>query len=236
MNTLYWGMYDSGYNLLNTKPLQNIKEITTKYKIEDVRSNFNKCPSFHQESSKTFNILAPFDYSLKFENGLVKTNFYDQDIFNEFVKIEDINLQLLQFHVGYLFFSENPCNMVMSNPLFSNSEFSQKCNVIIGSFDINKWFRPTHVGFILKKDFNEINIKENDELASLRFDFNNNEKIQLKQFYISDNIYKIINSLRQNRILLNFNFNNYFNNLYDKFAASKLKTLILKEIKNNLMD
>lgn len=238
MNVVYWGVFQRGINVLNSKPLVNIKDITKdiKFQPNDRATNFNLCPSYHAEATKTFNLLAPFDYHLEFKDEQVVSRQYDQEVFDKFVKLNDLTNKLVQLNYGYIFFTEETCMMTLAGPYFTNSDISTKANYMPGSFDISKWFRVTNVSFMLKPQYNDLNIKENDAVLSIKFDFFNNDKIVFKKFYISNLLDNIHNSSLKNRIFFDNNVNKYLSKVYDLFTQSKIKHTILKEIKANLME
>ena len=236
MNIVYWGIPKTENLYIHYYPPVNIKEKYKLFKPTNPDSNFNRCPSYKVEGSKLFNILSPFDYNLIFENEELKTNYYDQEFFNNLVKIDDLKIKLFQFNIQYIFFTENPCYMTLGPPYFSNSDMSVKCNYIPGGFDISKWFRNINVGVILKDKYNDITLKQGDEIISVKFDFFNNDSIQLKKFYVTDALMEIHRGNMASRTYIPKNINTYLDTLYQKFNNSKLRSIIFKEIKNNLME
>ena len=238
MNVVYWSVFQKGINVINNKPLVNIKELTKdiKFQPNDRATNFNLCPSYHAEAIKTFNLLAPFDYYIEFKDNQVRTKQYDQKVFDHYVTVNDVSNKLLQLNYSYIFFTEETCIMTLSGPYFTDSDLSTKANYMPGSFDISKWFRNINVAFMLKPQFNDIDIKEGDPVQSIKFDFFNDEKIVFKKFYISHVLDTIHESSMKNRVFFDRNVNKYLSKVYDLFTQSKIKHTILKEIKANLME
>ncbi|NBW56981.1 hypothetical protein EBR43_04200 [bacterium] len=238
MNTIYWSVVDKDLSIIDFEPLQNIKDLSKEMNFHQKRSNFNLCPAYYLEAQKTYNILAPFDYELVFdsETKTVSSKKYNQNVFDKMITVEDIDLGFVQFNIGYIFFTEQPCNMFSTAPYFTHSEFSSRVNFIPGSVDISRWFRNTSVAFMLKNQYNSIEFKKGDPLLSFKFDFFNNEKIEFKKFYISHVLTHILDTNMNSRLFNDKNLNTYLKKVYDKFTQSKIKTTILKEIKANLME
>lgn len=235
MNTVYWSVFDNDINLIHHMPPIPIRD---KYRSINVNneSNFNLCPAYFLEANKIYNLLAPFDYILKFENNSVITDDYNQEVFNKFFVLDDYDLKLFQLKIDYLFFTENPCIITVNPPYFTNSDISKNCNYIPASYDISCWLRNISVSGLLKTSSNIIKLKQGDEILSVKFDFNNSDKIQFKKFYISPRLDHIYNTNLNSRIFMNKKVAGYLDLLYKKFTASKIKTAILREIKSNLLE
>lgn len=238
MNVVYWSVFQHGMNVINNKPLVNIKDISKNIKFQpnDGTTNFNLCPSYNAEAIKTFNLLAPFDYYIELKNDHIVSTQYNQEVFDSYVFLHDAVNKLIQLNYSYIFFTEETCIITLSGPYFTDSDISTKANYMPGSFDISKWFRNVNVTFMLKPQFNNINIKEGDAVQSIRFDFFNNDKIVFKKFYVTNLLNEIYRSSMKNRIFFDKNISNYLSNIYHKFTQSKIKHTILKEIKANLME
>lgn len=190
------------------------------------------CPAFSGHMNNTYSIKFPFDYKLSFEDNNIKTDMYDQSFFNKFVLIRSIDNKFISITLPYLFFSEKSLEFLISSPYFSNNEFT-KCNrVIPGKYNIGNWMRRIEIPIITDKENNDINIKKGDD--ALYVTFLTNKKIKLKKFFATDKIkYLVHNNLSLKNYKKNFSSLDYF---YKKFKMSKQKNLILKEIKNNLME
>jgi len=238
VNVVYWSVFQNGMNVINNKPLVNIKDISKNIKFQpnDGTTNFNMCPSYNVEAIKTFNLLAPFDYHIEIKDNHLVSTQYNQEVFDSYVLLHDVANKLIQLKYSYIFFTEETCIITLSGPYFTDSDISMKANYMPGSFDISKWFRDVNVPFMIKPQFNNINIKEGDAVQSIRFDFFNNDKIVFKKFYFTNLLHSIYYSSMKNRIFFDKNINKYLSKVYDLFTQSKIKHTILKEIKANLME
>ena len=101
--------------------------------------------------------------------------------------------------------------------------------IIPGGFNIGKYFRNLEFAFILKNDFNEFIVNDEDVLYYLKF--YTKEKINFKQFKFNENLKQMVKDVR----MANFGSNkkSNINIFYDKFKGKKY---ILNEIKQNLIE
>jgi hypothetical protein len=232
MNIVYWSVSS---DLIHNSPPICIRD-TYKNVDLDKKSNFNLCPSFYKEANKTYNLFAPFDYDLIFTDTQIRSSYYDQQVFDNFIQIEDFKLRLMQFSLAYIFFTEKSCNMEISAPYFSNSDFLSKVQHIPGSFNISNWFRGINAAFIVNQKVDKLEIKKGDPMLSVKFNFDNDLPIKFKKFYSTPKLNNIVSSNLRSRVFITKNVNKYLDELYAKFNRSKIKTTILKEIKDNLME
>ena len=121
--------------------------------------------------------------------------------------------------------------MSINYPFFEESEITKRCMVILGSFNIGKYFRNLEFPFILKKDFNEFIINNEDVLYYLKF--YTKEKIIFKQFKMTDELGLMIKSSRQANSFNKSKKHKSMDLWYSKFKGKKY---ILSQIKKNLLD
>jgi hypothetical protein len=240
-NIVYWADYlQTGY-YLNIKPPQNIIQ---KSSFEDIPKdqNFFRCPAFVKQYKTTFNIVSPIDYDLHIDEQQFYSNSFDQDFFDKNVLQRSFKHRLASIAFPkYIFFSDRKtCTMTLGNAYYSNSSFTNNVNVLSGQFDIASWFRPVDLAFIFKEKKGGFTIKEGDPLYSVNFNFDNNESIIFKKFFMTDKLFHFSTYFMDLKFY-GFDVNKYkvtefFNQMYTMFNRSKFKQLILKEIENNLME
>ena len=99
-----------------------------------------------------------------------------------------------------------------------------------GTVDIGKYWRNVDFAFILKDPYEEFVIERDEIFGYVKF--HTEEKIILKQFYPTETIKKYsndVNDLKNNKKNIFYRPDYYYNSF-------KVKKLIIKEIKNNLVD
>ena len=110
--------------------------------------------------------------------------------------------------------------------------------MVPGEYDIGRWCRTLESAFLIKKDVGKINIHRGDDFLYVKF--HTDENIQLKKFFYTKELDEIVTSCISSRM---FKGNcdgsrkdmplEYY---YNMFYESKIRTEILKHIKNNLME
>ena len=193
----------------------------------------NHCPVFNESLKNTYAIKSIYDYSFKIENGECFTEIYDQKFFDEHVTVRSIEKKFFSFQVSYIFFTEENDLEISAyqHPVFEENEITKRCMIIPGGFNIGKYFRSLEMAFILKKDFDEFIVNDEDVLYYLKF--HTKEQINFKQFRMDDDLLKMTKDVRKiNWRILNKPYTT-IEQFYDKFKGKKY---ILNKIKENLLN
>lgn len=237
--TVYWSTpnNNSPFYLNIQEPVPLINELLHhKQNFNQEGNNFFRCPSFHQSLSNKFLIKSPINYDLIWDGKTFQTKSYNQDFFDRYISIREIEIGLASIQIfSHTFFCEEDLEMEVYPAYLSNSQFATKTILIPGKYNIGKWFRPLDITFIVNEKNNQIIINENDSLMYVKF--HTNRPIQFKKFYFNQTISEIQEfCLNQKHFQYNKNIKTYLHNIYHKFKMSKLKKLLIKEIKSNLME
>jgi len=191
----------------------------------------NHCPVFNQTLNNVFAVKSIYDYSFNVKNNNVYSAMYDQQFFQEHVRVRQLEKKFFSFDVRYIFFTdEDSLEMTAYEyPVFEQNEITKRCMMFQGKFDIGKWFRNTEFAIALKDEFDEFVVNEEDVLYYLRF--HTKEKINFQQFRMTDSLGQImIDNNKVNAFSLNPKKN--INDFYNKFKG---KSYILNQIKQNLI-
>jgi len=113
-------------------------------------------------------------------------------------------------------------------PFLEDNNITRRCAILPGAFDIGKWFRPIDFSFYLKNDYDEFKISE-DEVYSY-ITFHTDESINFKQFYPSPTVKQLLSD-----ILLSKKYMVGKKSMENFYSMFKTKSMILKEIKKNLI-
>jgi hypothetical protein len=231
--TVYWACMENEW-IKAEKPEKVSKrfyDLGIKDNDRDSLLAVNHCPFFNESLKNIYAIKSIYDYSFKIEDNNFLTLDYGEDFFNNHVLIRSIEKKFFSFKTQYVFFTDEESLEIdcYQHPIFEENEISKRCMIIPGSLNIGKYFRGLEFSFILKKDFNEFILKEQDVMYYLKF--NTKEKIIFKQFKVNDNLMQIARDIR----LINWGNKNMVNveYFYKKFKGKKY---ILNEIKNNLIE
>jgi hypothetical protein len=243
---IYWGValeptrmgLDPSIPLINYFDPKSTLSLISEIDFVEKKSvtNFFMCPAFKDQTQNTFRLKFPFDYRLEFSDdngGTVSSPMYDQKFFDSMVHVRSVPLKMFSFNLPYIFIAEDDRTEIEATGCyFSDNDFVNKTRVIPGQFNIGKWYRPLDCAFMVKNNVSHIDINRGDDYAVVKF--LTDKKINLKKFYVTDKISNLIREVTKAK--------DYKNKLkplnwyYSLFQESKIKSIILKEINNNLME
>jgi hypothetical protein len=232
--TIYWACLEDEW-IKAIEPEKIKKRFYSKGITSDDRNSslaINYCPIFNESIKNTYAIKSIYDYSFKIENNKCISQDYNQQFFDNHVLIRSIEKKFFSFNIRYIFFTdEDSLDMSVNYPVFEENEITKRCITIPGSFNIGKYFRNLEFPFILKKDFNEFIVNNEDVLYYLKF--YTKEKIIFKQFKMTNELRDI---MHDNRLANTFNKNKKYISIdlwYNKFKGKKY---ILNKINQNLLE
>jgi len=202
----------------------------------DQWTDFTLCPSVADFSRNLFSLKSPINLEFWWDGETVHfENTFSEEFFRKLVVMRDPKAGSLSLRiVPYFFFTEEECEMQYSTALMSSNDFINNCNVVPGQVNIGKWFRPTDHAFLIKHKNQKIKINKGDTIANVRFV--TKEKITFKKFYFTENCDDFFNKVVSYKKSQTHKIKDYFSTVYKDFENSRLKSRILKEIKNNLME
>jgi hypothetical protein len=216
---------------------KNLFTDLSKYKnIETSKVSYFVCPAFQGLSKNTYFFKNSVNAKYKYDFNTTLPSI--KPITKNFVNVDIIrdpaisSYPLVAMSLFYIFFSDEPLIANFSPPTFHKPEYTKYGTCIPGEFDIGKWFRPFPMEIQLWEKDGTIEFKDGEPLFYVKF--NTNKQINLKRFVFTEQLSKYSNHCTT----YGNTFGNYhkFNQLYSKFNQSRMKELILKEIKNNLVE
>ena len=210
-------------------------KIYEEFSQDEQTHNFNLCPAYAAHNKNLFYVPALFDYNLWYdkENNVYQTSYYDQEVFNNFIRGRVLRLKLLSFNMYVHILTESDNLELSQLPAYLHpNQFTRNSVIIPGTFNIGKWPRPLDVAFYL---LDKIEIKEGEPLYYIKF--NTKESINFKRFIVTERYKKYTNDI----ILASRKLErpkikklSYFYNLINN--APKLKIMMLEEAKSNLLE
>ena len=212
------------------EPAAVLPEFIRNDKMSETR--LPQCPAFRNELHNVFGVKSIYDYefSVNTEAGEVSTTTYDQKFYNRHVIVRSMKERTFTFSQEIVFFTDDS-SLLMSGDLFpylEDNNITERCIVYPGQFDIGRWYRPVEFAFKLKDRYNTFKIETGEIYQYIRFHTDNNIKfIQFRETPKLNAMLKDITETRSNKKGI-FSLDYY----YERF---KLKKLIMKEIKENLL-
>lgn len=233
--TVYWACVEDEW-IKATEPEPVIKRFYSlgiKNTNLEAPDAINHCPVFNESLKNTYAIKSIYKYSFEIKNNNCFSSDYNQKFYDDHVLVRSIDKKFFTFRTKYIFFTkEDSLNIdAYQHPVFEENEITKRCKIIPGSFDIGKYFRTLEFSFILKKDFNEFVVENEDVLYYLKF--NTEEKIKFKQFRMTEDLFKIMNDVRRVNSFGRSKKDISIDLWYKKFKGKKY---ILNKIKENLLD
>jgi hypothetical protein len=222
--TIYWAAFNQDSTPeLELKPL--IRHIANTQK-NHVGENHIACPAIRGKHSNTFYSVFPYNLEVSFANGL-KTNWPNS--IEQRTGLYD-NSYAFNWHYSRIFFSPVPQMMETSPAFLHQTSYTQYGHAPSGAFDIGKWFRPSAPSFQLWSGINEFKALKDE--AHLYFNFPSQNKIELKEFKMTDSLYDI------SRASVSFKEHvpkERLSSLYQRFTQSGFQKKIMGEIQTNLL-
>lgn len=239
---IYWSAHSSVDELFlalrQPEPsMVDIKSIRPQSSIGNRHADFTLCPSIIDYSRNLYSLKSPLNLNFwSEEHDIMFDNFYSDDFFRKIINVRDGPGGIVSLNVvPYIFFAEESCIMQYSGPSMTNNSFVDHCSVVPGQVDIGRWFRSTDLATVIRKKNQKVIVNKGDTVANVRFC--TSEKITFKKFYFNqqlDEYSKKVTNYKHSQN--NSRLRDYFANMYTDFEQSRLRELILKEIKKNLMD
>lgn len=222
--TIYWAAFnqESTPNLELKSLVRHIASTQNNH----IQENHIACPAIRGKHSNTFYSTFPYDLEVSFVEGLFtnKPNSIEQrtGLYE--------NSYAFNWHYNRIFFSPVSQTMETSPAFLHQTSYTQYGHAPSGGFDIGRWFRPSAPAFQLWSGVEEFKAKKGE--AHLYFNFPNQEKIEFKQFTMTDNLYQIsAHSVMHKEYLPKQNLNS----LYARFTQSGFERKIMFEIEANLL-
>jgi hypothetical protein len=232
---IYWGIYaPQDFLAINYIEPQPVSDILSSIKLESPPTdNFKYCPAVRDQLKNVFRLQFPFDNDISFDEEKLTTSRFDQEFFDQMIKIRSLKDKNLAFNLKYLLVSEESVEVESTACWFSQNDFVNKTMLIPGKFNIGKWTRPLDCAFLVKDGFNSIKINRGADYSYIRI--HTDEEVVFKKFYITDRLKQVMLSnlkTRQYKIKPIEKLAYYYN----LYAKAKMHKLIMAEIKSNLME
>ena len=241
--TVYWApaqflLDQESWNFVYQEPTSVSKEF---YDSLHRDTDSSKCPAARFFYYNTYSINSTVEDKFTFPPGLLQDLYYSDEIHvrlpvNSNVSIEKTRQNEMQGHVNlsynlvWFFFSEEDLTMRFSAPYFPASSPMKGARLASGSFDIGKWLRPVNLEYYVPLDVEEFVVEEDQPLAFVEFD--TDRPIVLKRFNMDNRLANIVTEVVESD---RYSFLRNLKDRYKLFQKTKMRDVILAEIKKNLV-
>jgi hypothetical protein len=241
---IYWAPQTSweingeeDWNMLYPEPTNLFSELQ-KIKTKDAGSaNYFSCPATSQKFKNTFifrNSVASayeFDFTEGYENKIifpVTDNYIGYDI----KRPPTINIgPLIHLNMTYAFFSEEPVLGVFTPPLMHEPKYTKYGTVVPGEFDVGQWFRPYNLEIQMWNMEGQFVLEEDEPIFYVQF--KTDKKINLQRFKWNGALNSYLKACGGDT--QRFGSGIPLSKRYKRFNDSKMRELVLKEIKANIL-
>jgi len=226
---VYWSCLEKEW-MRAKKPEPIVNSFLENNKNKKEISNTIVCPSFKKNIKNTYSLNSIYDYEFTVRGDEVFTEVNDLEFFNRHVLVRSLEEKFFSFSQGMVFFTEEDGLELEVGlyPFFEQNNVTKNCILIPGSLDIGKWFRVLDFSFYLKNESDSFRIKEDEAYSYIRF--NSKEKINFIEYYPTEKIKQYIDDTLDSRKSMPS-----VRSLQEYYRNFKIKNLILKEIKSNLI-
>jgi hypothetical protein len=241
--TVYWApqvTWEVGglgeWSMLYPEPTNLFNDLAKLRQPNAGTKTFLSCPSSSKE----------FRNSFVFKNELDSHYAYDftddkQDLFP--VSQTYLNAEvrrnptistgpLININLYYIFFAEESLTASFTPPMMHEPNYTKYGTVIPGKFDIGQWFRPYPLEMQMWHDKGELILKEDEPLFYVNFE--TDQKINLKRFKYNATLHSYADHCSNTAKVWGMGVP--LEKRYQRFKQSKMREMVLKEIKQNLLD
>lgn len=190
MTTVYWDCYNEKtdmrwFELTLVSPTPVLPSVIRNRSVAH-NNHFTKCPAFKDYYKNVYMVTSPVDMELIYDKttGFLSNVPQDQGFFDAVVQhrgdaIGKDDPFLMSLAFSYLFVADSDCMIEQIPATMHNSDISKRVNLICGTFNIGKWFRPVEFSFEVNDFSKPIKIKRGEPLFYIRFVPKNGEKVNL---------------------------------------------------------
>jgi hypothetical protein len=194
-------------------------------------SGYQSCTALHELVKNTYILPSPFDLDVHLTtNGEIIRNNSSAQYFLERVSSFKDSFAV-DLSLGILLFSESSVNIEVTHPYMNKTSYTDLGFLVFAEYNISSWFRPVALIYHLWENVRNFKVLENEPLAYIKF--KTDKKIIFKRFEITSKI--------ENQVFacIDYKFikpHQPLKKLYASFIESGMQKLVLKEIKENVID
>ncbi len=200
------------------------------------RVKFLRCPAFLDKMENVFSVSSLFDFNVSVKDSQIFTegkNGHDQDFFNNCVTTHSPEDKLYGLKQNAIFIAESDSlEMSQEHPFLADTDWTRDVYTVPGKLDIGKYFRMLECAWFIRKGVKKLSLNEGDPFYYARF--HTQKTIKLVPFYWSPAFENLVMNMRS----LGPDTHKWkpLKFYYDVVKKKNIKKLIMKEIKNNLME
>lgn len=212
------------------------RRVTTEVKIRDyvphaLPGKYQTCAALHTITQNKYTLNAPFSAKVELdENGVIdKTKPFSGWFRERVTSMEDAFC--IDFDYLQLFFCDEKLDVTLTPAYMHRTSYQNQGYLCAAKFDISSWFRSFPIIYQLWQGERIFTIDEGEPLAYITFE--TDRKIIFKQFEPNQKILDYVDACQEFKFVKPFQS---MQSLYERFHRTRLRDMISKEIKANLVD
>lgn len=242
---VYWANKDFNYEI--PAPDYAIKDLHERVARLEEHDAFNtagilRCPIVNTYLKNTFRIKSPVDYSIILDTTQSKvfSRHYDQKFFDDYVFIRDAKSGVVSFSFAssVFFTEEESLIMELKHANYATNALVNNTSFMGGEIDIGRYCRMTDYAFFINRYNEFLSVNRGDPIHYVRF--LTDKRVVLKKFNFTDEIKTlispVINVNTRIKHLTGIPVWKKMEQYYSFFKSSQIKKLLIKKIKENLLD
>lgn len=235
---IYWSpviFENQDRSIKYTAPVNLYNDILPNKDDRSTIHSFFSCPAISERMKNTFviknSLYTKVDYNFsKFRSTV---NGVSGHTARKIKPPSLINGAYFGIELMWMFFSEESVTALINTPMMHPpTSFSKSAMLPPGKMDIGQWFRPIALELQLWQHSGTLEINDGDPLFYL--ELLTDRPVQFKEFRMNEKLNKIMKSCSSSSNLRGYKLS--LKDRYDHFTKTKTNKMVLKEIKNNLVD
>jgi hypothetical protein len=218
----------------NREKLYTLSKLFSDYVHKQNKENsqsFLACPavSNHLKKILVVNSLKDSKHDIE-SNNVVSNNDNSYDLKN--VRPKSIQDGFtFEYQTPIIFFADQPLDAIFTSPYFHKAGYTEYASLIPGKWNVGQWFRPFNFEVQFWNEDSKIVIKDGEPLFYVNF--LTDKKIIMKEFKQNEKLDYYSQSLTKTTPILK---GKGLQGRYNLFNKNNIKSKILKEINDNLLD
>ena len=240
---IYWSPHpsynitDGEWNMLYPNPktlFSELKEV--RVTDRENQNTFFICPATNAKFKRTFvfrsGMAGKYEYDFTDDNKII-VPLTEEYIGYRVARspITEVG-PLIEFYYSWNFFSEEPLDAVFTPPTFHQPKYFKYASCVPGEFDIGQWYRPYNLEVQAWGKKGKIEIEYNEPLFYA--EFRTNKKINFIRYRNTPELAAIAE--HNSRSASYWGKGLGLRERYNRFKASSMREIILKEIKKNIVE
>jgi hypothetical protein len=217
--------------LYGQEPLPVKNEYIKGKDVEELR--FMKCPAFLDEVKNVYQINNQYNVDFDVKDDGLSSSVLPQDFFDTMFHTHSVKEKVYALKQNVVFIAKSDSlEISQQHANFSEESWHSNTITIPGKMDIGAYPRELNFAFHIKNGTDKLSLNEGDPLYYIKFHTTN--KIKFVPFFWTPKFTEIKKNLKFHGTPFHkFKPLQFY---YDVVKKKNIKKLIMKEIKNNLMN